>query len=150
MMSKSAEVIPPESTAAQSFPSSPDSPPFHVIPGLPNFRDIGGWPIANPTGNPSCYVRKGLLFRGSDTNRITSEGEERLRQLGITTDFDLRSKQQIEKTGGYKDIAGIERKWTPVFADEQYTEEAARKRYELYAGEGTEVRYVAFKEKQVS
>ncbi|KAF2278887.1 uncharacterized protein EI97DRAFT_371992 [Westerdykella ornata] len=112
-------------------PAPPSFPPFHIVPGVPNFRDTGGWPIKNPDGR----VRKGVLFRGSDTNRITPEGIAKLHGLGIKTDFDLRSKQQIERTGGYKEIDGIERKWTPVFAEEQYTEEAARQRYELYASE---------------
>lgn len=144
---KPAEVAPLQAAEAPSklanapsqIPSHLGFPPFHIVPGLSNFRDIGGWPISTPLHTSPRHVRKGLLFRGSDTNRIMPEGEAKLRQLGIKTDFDLRSKQQIEKTGGYKDIAGIERRWTPVFAEEQYTEEAARKRYELYAGEGTNV-----------
>ena len=139
LSAKPAEIAPPSSADAPNRPSPPDFPPFHNVPGLSNFRDIGGWPIAHSSGNITRHVRKGILFRGSDTNRITPEGEEKLRQLGIKIDFDLRSKQQIEKTGGYKEIPGIERRWTPVFAEEQYTEEAARKRYELYAGEGTDV-----------
>ncbi|KAF2438277.1 putative tyrosine-protein phosphatase [Karstenula rhodostoma CBS 690.94] len=146
---KAAEVVSPNATpqpaVAPSRPPHPDSPLFHSIPGLSNFRDIGGWPISSSDGL-TRRVRKGVLFRGSDTNRITPEGEEQLRQLGIKTDFDLRSKQQIEKTGGYKEIAGIERRWTPVFAEEQYTEEAARRRYEQYAGEGTEGIVTAFVE----
>lgn len=117
----------------------PSHPPFHVISGLSNFRDIGGWPIYIP-GSPDHYVRRGILYRGSDTTRLTEKGEQNLRDLGIKADFDLRSKQQIERTGGYKDIPGIERKWTPVFADEEYTEEAAQRRYNLYASDGTEVR----------
>lgn len=119
------------------MPSDTDFPPFRCISGIANFRDIGGWPIS-ATGPPH-HIRRSLIFRGGDTNRITPEGEEQLRQLRIETDFDLRSIQQIERTGGYKEIAGIERIWTPVFDDEQYTEEAAKRRYEQYAGEGTEV-----------
>ncbi|OAG11563.1 putative tyrosine-protein phosphatase, partial [Paraphaeosphaeria sporulosa] len=130
---------------APSQPSHPDFPPFHNIPGLSNFRDIGGWPISFSRGPPH-HVRKGILFRGPDTSRITPEGEEALRQLGIKTDFDLRSKEQIKKTGGYKEIAGVERRWTPVFDDEQYTEEAAKRRYEQYAGEETEGIVTAFVE----
>lgn len=125
-------------TIKPSRPSNTDFPPFHTVPGLSNFRDIGGWPVSTQHGPPRL-VRKGILFRGSDTNRITAQGEEKLRKLGIKTDFDLRSKQQIDKTGGYKEIPGIERRWAPVFAEEKYTEEAAQKRYELYAGEGTDV-----------
>ena len=60
-------------------------------------------------------------------------------ELGVTVDFDLRSKQQIVNTGGYKDMEGIERRWTPVFGEGEYTEERAGRRYGLYAGEGTDV-----------
>ncbi|KAL5396843.1 hypothetical protein PMIN02_002861 [Paraphaeosphaeria minitans] len=139
----SPEIATPQSEISPSLPSQPHLSPFHNIPGLSNFRDIGGWSISCSHGPPH-HVRKGIVFRGSDTNRITPEGEEQLRQLGIKTDFDLRSKQQMEKTGGYEEMAGIERRWTPVFNDEQYTEEAARKRYEQYAGEGTEGIVTAF------
>ena len=137
-------MVPPQHTNTPLPPPHPDSPPFQIVPGLSNFRDIGGWPIATSPGAPPRHVRKGVLFRGSDTNRITSKGAEKLRQLGINTDFDLRSKQQIEKTGGYKEIPGIQRGWTPVFAEEEYTEKAALQRYELYAGEGTIVRSTCF------
>ena len=123
--------------------SPPTFPPFCFIPGLSNFRDVGGWPIVAPLG-PLRHVRKGILYCGSDTNRITPEGAEALRKLGIKVDFDLRSKQQIDKTGGYKEIEGITRMWAPVFAEEEYTEEAARARYELYAGEGTDVSQIFF------
>jgi hypothetical protein len=116
-------------------PAHPNFPPFHIVPGISNFRDIGGW----DTQTPNVCVRTGVLFRGSDTDWITPQGVHKLQQLGIKTDFDLRSKQQIEKTGGYKEIEGIERKWTPVFAEEEYTEEAARERYELYASETPDV-----------
>ncbi|KAJ4350347.1 uncharacterized protein N0V89_008968 [Didymosphaeria variabile] len=144
--SQAAETHPSQTTEPPSRPPHPNFAPFHIIPGLSNFRDIGGWPLCTPSHAPTKRVRKGILFRGSDTNRITPEGEGKLRKLGIKTDFDLRSKQQIEKTGGYREISGIERRWTPVFAEEQYTEEAARKRYELYAGEGTDGIVTAFVE----
>lgn len=136
---KLSDMVPSLRVDTPFLPPHPTSPPFHIVPGLSNFRDIGGWPIVTSPGAPSRRVRKRILFRGSDTNRITLEGVEKLRQLGIRTDFDLRSKQQIENAGGYKEIPGIQRRWTPVFAEEEYTEEAARKRYELYADEGTNV-----------
>ncbi|KAF2799787.1 hypothetical protein K505DRAFT_230267 [Melanomma pulvis-pyrius CBS 109.77] len=136
------------STPPISRPPHPSAFPFHLAPGLSNFRDIGGWPIVPlPTSPPSTssppivgHVRKGLIYRGSDTNRIAPAGIAKLQELGIKTDFDLRSKQQIENAGGFKDMggSGIERRWAPVFAEESYTEEAARKRYELYAGDGTD------------
>lgn len=142
MSAKPTKEDPPSSLVEPPIrPAHPAFFPFHIVPGISNFRDIGGWPIydENSPPKPIGYVRRGILYRGSDTNRVTLEGEEELRGLRIKTDFDLRSKQQIEKLGGYKEIPGIERKWEPVFREEEYTEEAAKKRYELYAGDGTEV-----------
>jgi len=118
-------------------PAPPTSYPFVQVSGLSNFRDIGGWPINS--SSRTGHVRKGILYRGGDTNRITPEGEAKLRELNIKSDFDLRSSQQIQKTGGYRDIAGVERRWAPVFNDEEYTEEEAKRRYELYAADGTDV-----------
>jgi hypothetical protein len=134
LSTKPAEEEPPKHLEPPR-PAHPDFRPFHIVPGISNFRDIGGW----ETQTPNVSVRKGVLFRGSDTNRITPQGIAKLQQLGIKTDFDLRSKQQIEKAGGYKEVEGIGRKWTPVFAEEEYTEEAARQRYELYASETPDV-----------
>ncbi|KAF2475382.1 uncharacterized protein BDR25DRAFT_382331 [Lindgomyces ingoldianus] len=146
LSTKPAKVAPPPTTTPR--PSPPSFFPFHIVPGLTNFRDIGGWPISSAIDESNIigYVRKAILYRGSDTNRITAEGVIRLRELGIRTDCDLRSKQQIENTGGYREMDGIERVWTPVFKEEEYTHEAARQRYELYAGDGTEGIVTAFVE----
>jgi hypothetical protein len=133
---KPAEIAPPTPEEPTLRATHQNIFPFHHIPGLSNFRDIGGWPIVS---SPPKHVRKGVLYRGSDTNRITPDGEAKLRALGVTKDFDLRSKQQIEKAGGFREIDGVERVWAPVFAAEAYTDEEARRRYELYAGDGTDV-----------
>lgn len=142
LSTKPANEAPP-SKAEAIRPPHPDFFPFHIVSGISNFRDVGGWPASSSPssdqGPVEGHVRKGILYRGSDTNHVQPKGIAKLQSLGIKTDFDLRSKQQIEKAGGYREIEGIERQWTPVFAEEQYTEEAARQRYELYAGEGTEV-----------
>jgi hypothetical protein len=127
----------------QPLPTHPDFFLFHVVPGLSNFRDVGGWPIESGDGVCIGHVRKGLLYRGSDTTRIKPEGVEVLRALNIQTDYDLRSREQIQKLGGYKEMDGIQRVWKPVFSDEQYSEEAARTRYELYAADGTDVRLLS-------
>ncbi|KAJ3548720.1 hypothetical protein NMY22_g1159 [Coprinellus aureogranulatus] len=147
------EVAPqPPPASSTPLPPHPDFFPFHLAPGISNFRDIGGWPIASAEEGSTIigHVRRGVLYRGSDTNRVQPEGVKKLVELGIKTDFDLRSKQQIEKTGGFRDLAGegfgIQRRWTPVFSDEAYTDEEARRRYELYAGDGTEGIVEAFVE----
>ncbi|OAL45686.1 putative tyrosine-protein phosphatase [Pyrenochaeta sp. DS3sAY3a] len=128
------------SSARPNPPAHPSEQPFYLIPGVSNFRDIGGWPISPPSStasSESSHVRRHLIFRGGDTTRIAPQGIQALVDLNVRTDFDLRSAQQIVKTGGYKDMSGegVRRVWAPVFGDEEYTEEKARERYELYASE---------------
>jgi hypothetical protein len=131
------------STAPNNYhPVAPFSLPFHSIPGVPNFRDIGGWPITSSSASsPPQHVKTGIIFRGSDTLRITPTGISCLQDLNVKTIFDLRSKQQVEKLG-VRDLSeyGMERKWTPVFNEDEYGEEKVKERYEMYASEGTEVR----------
>ncbi|EKD21212.1 tyrosine phosphatase [Drepanopeziza brunnea f. sp. 'multigermtubi' MB_m1] len=135
--------------------ASPPSPPpqaltrdlqplFVSIPGLANFRDVGGWPIEGAI--PSA-VRTGLLFRGPDPATVTDQGLLKLREtIGVRTDFDLRSRGQIEKAGGVRPLDGIERVWAPAFPDEEYSPERAARRYVLYASEGTDGIVEAFTE----
>jgi hypothetical protein len=115
-------------------------PQFVVIDGLANFRDIGGWPIDDKDGKTISRVRKGVFYRGPDTVSVTPAGLAKLRELNITTDFDLRSKGQIAKTGGASVLEGIERVWAPAFPDEEYSPEKAAARYVQYSSDGTEVR----------
>lgn len=61
------------------------------IPGLPNLRDVGGWPMAS--GETVAY---GRLYRSIDLHRLAAGGAERLAALGIRTVYDLR-------TGGERD-----------------------------------------------
>lgn len=118
------------------------SPPFHNVPGIANFRSIGSWPVtlANDPDN-AYHVHKNIIFRGSDPLRITPAGIQSLLDLGIDTDFDLRSKQQVAKLG-VRDLSehGIRRVWTPVFSEEEYSEDKAAERYELYASDDANVR----------
>lgn len=114
-------------------------PQFVDIPGLANFRDIGGWPISNKSGNIVAHVRKGVFYRGPDTAPIEPAGEAKLRELGITKDFDLRSKGQIVKAGGFKSVEGIERVSCPAFPDGEYSPDKAAARYVQYASDGTDV-----------
>lgn len=148
LSAKPVEEAPPQASDTPIRPTHPTFLPFHVVPGVSNFRDIGGWPIAPSSSSTTSsdptkphHVRRNLLFRGSDTTRITNPGITKLQALNVRTDFDLRSKQQIEKTGGFKDMSewGIKRVWAPVFAEEEYTEEKAKERYEMYASEDARV-----------
>lgn len=114
-------------------------PPFVDIPGLANFRDIGGWPIEDSNGILTGRVRKGVFYRGPDVVTITDEGTAKLRSLGITTDFDLRSNGQIVKAGGFKELEGIKRIGCPAFPDGEYSPDKAAARYVQYASDGTDV-----------
>ncbi|KAE9367760.1 hypothetical protein N431DRAFT_349581 [Stipitochalara longipes BDJ] len=113
-------------------------PQFVAIEGLANFRDIGGWPIEDKDGKVVAKVRKGVFYRGPDTRTVTPAGIDRLKELGVTADFDLRSKGQIEKLGGPNPMNGIERIWAPAFPDGEYSPEKAAARYVQYASDGTE------------
>jgi len=110
-------------------------PPFiSSAPGLANLRDIGGYPVSDHSS-----VRKGLIFRGPDPAPVSGAGLETLHSLGITTLFDLRSQQQIDRAGGHRDLKGIRRIWSPVFGPEEYTPEKAALRYAQYSAPGTKV-----------
>lgn len=120
-------------------------PPFHilhVLHSLPNFRDIGGWPIISTDDSPK-HVRTNLIYRGPDTTRISLEDIAALQDLGIATDYDLRSAGQIAKLG-FRDLSeyGIRRVWCPVFSDEDMKaeEEGVNRRYEQYASDDVSVR----------
>jgi hypothetical protein len=51
------------------------APPFVVIDGIANFRDIGGY-----TTSTGHSITKGLAFRCADPSRAASEGLEKMSQ----------------------------------------------------------------------
>jgi hypothetical protein len=51
------------------------SPPFVDIPGIANFRDIGGLPTTNGE-----QTRKGLVFRSADPCKATEDGMKKMSQ----------------------------------------------------------------------
>ena len=51
------------------------SPPFVDIPGIANFRDIGGLPTTNGE-----QTRRGLVFRSADPCKATAEGMKTMSQ----------------------------------------------------------------------
>lgn len=124
------------------------SPPFIDIPGLPNFRDAGGYPLA---ADPTKMVRRGLVFRSSEPSKVTEQGTAIMtHDLGIRLVYDLRSQTEIDRdaaattNGGgggrqVKEWAGAQRVFVPVFTHDDYSPEAIARRYSAFAREGSTV-----------
>ncbi|PVG02935.1 hypothetical protein CPB86DRAFT_811073 [Serendipita vermifera] len=97
--------------------------PFIPIPGVFNFRDLGGLPIVDPntvsipflrnskiqmTHQANWHasqndvisgvtVRTGRLFRSAQFNSITPEGKEKLFELDVGVIFDFRTTMEIRR-----------------------------------------------------
>lgn len=116
--------------AATTGPPTELTPPFLNIPGLPNFRDIGGY----ATAEQQTLVRRNLVFRASEPSKLTDEGITRLQELGITHVFDLRSADELKPREGWvgsrvREWEGAKRVFCPVFAEEDYSPEAIARRW---------------------
>ncbi|KAI0172404.1 protein-tyrosine phosphatase-like protein [Hypoxylon sp. FL1284] len=131
------------------------SPPFVPISGLPNFRDIGGYPVSssNSDGNSADdaggkttakVVRRGVVYRASEPSKVTDAGVSELQRLGVAKVFDLRSAVEIERGAkdGYgwhvKEWEGAARHFVPVFLDQDYSPEALALRYRNYSSEDSQ------------
>ena len=105
--------------AAYGFPSFPpdvlteklSSPPFILVEGVINMRDIGGYVSSIPspiTGKPQV-VKKSLLFRCGEPSKITEAGKKKLKELGIKRVFDFRTDDEVKKwIALVLDIDGLE------------------------------------------
>ncbi|KAF6220776.1 hypothetical protein HO133_002456 [Letharia lupina] len=94
--------------------------PFTHIEGIFNFRDAGGYAIAF---DPLYSVRRRFIFRCANPGRATSNGVQQIRDLDITTIFDLRSATEIERTKDFAptaEIPGIRRVHVPVYVHGEY------------------------------
>lgn len=150
---------PPAKDAEEPLPS----PPFLLIPGFVNVRDIGGYevPAKNSTNRS---VRRGLIYRGGEPSRVTPEGREAFKALGVTKVFDIRTTDEIgskKDTSNAQDNAketgqegpslfnvpiveleGTERIWLPVLGeklDPQTDPEAKKRAYEQFKKNTVEV-----------
>ena len=115
------------------------SPPFVSISGIHNFRDLGGYAVS-----PSLSVKRNVIYRCGEPSKVTEDGIETLKSLGITHMYDLRSKVEIDRNkdagwGGVTEWDGCERVFAPVFLDQDYSPENLALRFKDYASEGTEV-----------
>ncbi|TGO89678.1 hypothetical protein BPOR_0098g00090 [Botrytis porri] len=93
-------------------------PPFITVEGIPNFRDLGGYPLAS--GPTSHSVRQGVVYRCGEPQRVTEKGIATMQQLGITDVYDLRSQDELIKSaaagrGGV--LNGILKGFTRAYAD---------------------------------
>jgi hypothetical protein len=114
--------------------------------GIPNFREVGGYPIKNESGKS---LRKGLLFRCAEPTKGTAEDIEKIKSLGINRIYDLRSLPEIEKhqvanngtgsPGKPYEWDGVERIYAPIFPDESWDPVSMAVRHKEYQKEGPEV-----------
>lgn len=63
-----------------------------AVEGAPNLRDLGGY--ATPAGR---HVKWGQVFRSSNLSRLTENGVEFIRNLGIRRVYDLRTESEVLK-----------------------------------------------------
>ena len=116
------------------------SPPFIEVAGIPNFRDLGGYPVSS---RASHSIRRDHIYRCAEPSKITEDGISTMRKLGITHMYDLRSKIEIQGAeaagrGSVVEWDGCSRVFVPVFTDQDYSPEKLALRYKDYSG-GTEV-----------
>lgn len=127
-------------TSSPSSGNTITSPPFVHVEGVPNFRDLGGYPCSPPSSTfdpqKSYLVRPLTLFRSAQPNNITSRGTLTVaKQLKVCRFYDLRSERETgSKTQSSKDlkIDGIEWVFTPVFRDEDLSPEALALKHKNY------------------
>ncbi|KAG5648825.1 hypothetical protein DXG03_000174 [Asterophora parasitica] len=111
-------------------------PPFVTIDGVINARDLGTYSSETSSGD---ITRPRFLFRSAELSKITKEGEQQLKALGISKVFDLRSDTEIHKYNTPQpEIDGVDVVRAPVFQTEDYSPEMMAKRYQLYASGKTE------------
>ena len=123
------------------------SPPFIIVPGIANFRDLGGYAIPSL---PFHSFRTNLIYRCAEPSQVTPDGISKLQELGIKKAYDLRSWPEIQRAvaagyGAETEWEGCERVFAPVFAERDYSPEGLALRFKNYAMEGTEVGGFPFK-----
>ena len=117
--------------------------PTRDVEGIYNFRDIGGYAI---DGVPEYSFRRGFIFRCANTGNITSNGMQQLRDLGVTTIFDLRSSSEIERTQDFApitEVPGVKRLHVSLF-DGEYPTTQTVESLRKYAADNAHVSSIKF------
>jgi hypothetical protein len=117
------------------------SPPFITIEGIPNFRDLGGYPTTTP---PTHSIKRSLIYRCGEPTAVTPHGISTMQSLGITHIYDLRSGPELQRNrdAGRGDVVewkGCERVFVPVFRDADYSPQGLAVRLRHYASNDGEV-----------
>ncbi|TVY75902.1 Tyrosine-protein phosphatase, partial [Lachnellula suecica] len=127
-------------SAPSSHEASLPSPPFLSISGIPNFRDLGGYPI---TASPAHSVKRSIIYRCGEPSLVKEDGIKTMQKLGITHMYDLRSEPELQRNrdAGRGDVVeweGCERVFVPVFRNEDYSPEGLAVRLKDYASNDAE------------
>lgn len=71
--------------------------------GIKNMRDLGGW-----TGHGGRKVKTGRIFRSASFEKVKPEGRDYVvNKLGVKTDLDLRTPEQVKKEIDDKSPLGV-------------------------------------------
>lgn len=84
------------------------------LSGAWNFRDVA----------ETAAIRPGLLYRSSELSRLTDDGREVFRGLGITDVADLRSHQEVERRGPGQVPDGVVVHLLPFHPDDDSNQDA--------------------------
>ncbi|KAI8630581.1 tyrosine phosphatase [Xylariaceae sp. FL1651] len=106
--------------------------PFISIPGVLNFRDIGGYSIPS---QPGKEIRQGVVYRSAEPYQLTEAGYERIQQLRIAAVYDLRSEREVsgaDKGSPFSGWTGTKKIFAPVFRKEDYSPEAVALRFKTH------------------
>lgn len=71
-------------------------PRHYDLPGLINFRDLGGYPVTDCNGN-ARQTRPGCLFRAGHFHDVDASAQQALQGLGIDLVIDLRNAKERAK-----------------------------------------------------
>lgn len=98
---------------------------WHLIQGISNFRDIGGWRINSPRSydtNDFLYIKPNTIFRCASMDNVSRDsGLEKLQDLGIKTIFDFRTKSESKRCINDEELLkfGLTRFHCPFDLDEK-------------------------------